>query len=149
MAGLMLAERGRSGAAPAAYAPTRIVWDASVLIAAFDRFDRHHERAAELLLDAAALEFLIHSTTLAEVLVGPARAGRAAEMLGHLDAMGVREYAPREGAALRAAELRVATGLKMPDVCVLEAALSNRAGLATFDDALARAAAEHGVPVLC
>ena len=52
------------------------------------------------------------------------------------------------GQARYLAELRVETGLKMPDVCVLDTALSNDADLATFDTPLATAARALGITVL-
>jgi predicted nucleic acid-binding protein len=45
------------------------------------------------------------------------------------------------------AGLRAATGLKLPDCCVLLAAEQVGGGLGTFDDRLATAARERGVPV--
>lgn len=53
-----------------------IVVDASVLIAHFDAGDAHHERAETLLLAVADEPLAASPLTLAEVLVGPARAGR-------------------------------------------------------------------------
>ena len=49
---------------------------------------------------------------------------------------------------LRLAELRVTTGLKLPDCAVLDVAIHHQASLATFDDALASAARRRGVTVL-
>jgi len=49
---------------------------------------------------------------------------------------------------LRLAELRAASGLKLPDCCVLDIAISNHASLATFDDALAVAARRRDIAVL-
>lgn len=54
--------------------------------------------------------------------------------------------APRDDdEAMRLAELRVATGLKLPDCCVLDVARRHAAALATFDGALSAAAARNGV----
>lgn len=56
---------------------------------------------------------------------------------------------PRDdGEPLRLAGLRVDTGLKLPDCCVLDIALGNRATLATFDDRLAQAAGRCGVRII-
>jgi predicted nucleic acid-binding protein len=46
------------------------------------------------------------------------------------------------------AELRVRTGLKLPDCCVLDVALQHRAAVATFDDRLARVARDLGLDVV-
>ncbi len=121
--------------------------DASVLIAHLHPRDAHHVASSQLLLDAAGEPLVAHSLTLAEVLVGGTRAGRGAEMLTDLRALGV-ELAPRDDdEPLQLAELRVNTGLRMPDCCVLHTARSHSATLATFDGALAQAARQLGVPV--
>jgi len=51
-------------------------------------------------------------------------------------------------AASRLAILRVATGLKLPDCCVLMAAQQVAGSVATFDADLARAAGNQGMQVL-
>jgi predicted nucleic acid-binding protein len=50
-------------------------------------------------------------------------------------------------AADRLGELRATTGLKMPDCCVLYAAVRHNAAIATFDDALAKRAKNIGLTV--
>ena len=85
--------------------------------------------------------------TLAEVLVGGARTGRGAQMLADLLSTGIQVTLHDQDEPLRLAELRVTTGLKLPDCCVLDAAISNDASVATFDRALAAAAVRHGVSV--
>lgn len=68
-------------------------------------------------------------------------------MRDDLFAAGIR-VAPRDDdEPLRLAELRVRTGLKLPDCCVLDVALRHRAALATFDTALSAEAAKRGVSV--
>ncbi|MCW4386314.1 type II toxin-antitoxin system VapC family toxin [Salinibacterium sp. SYSU T00001] len=125
-----------------------IVLDASVVIAFLDASDPHHERAVRMIESHAADGFAMHPLTLAEVLVGAVRIGRAARLLADLRVMGVRTHAPSEDEPLTLAELRADTGLKMPDCCVLTVATQQPGPLATFDDQLARAAAELGVAVL-
>ena len=61
-----------------------IVVDASVLIAHFEATDAHHTRATTLLLDATSDELVASPLSLAEVLVGPARAGRLDEAVAAL-----------------------------------------------------------------
>jgi len=124
-----------------------IVVDASVLIAHLDTTDAHHDRATALLLDVAGEPMGASPLTLAEVLVGPARAGqldRGEALLHQLDVTGV---SLDEDAPARLAVLRATTGLKLPDCCVLLAAEQSHAGVATFDDRLASAATEHGMVV--
>lgn len=122
-----------------------IVLDASVLIAHLDAGDAHHERASALLADVAAESLCASSLTVAEVLVGPARAGhldRATTVLGQL---GVANQHLPEDASVRLAMLRAETNLKLPDCCVLLAAEQTHATVMTFDRRLAAAAGERGM----
>lgn len=125
-----------------------MVLDASVLIAHLDSHDPHHERARTLLLAEAAQHVVAASPiTLTEVLVGPTRAGlldRAAAALRHL---AVTAVPLAEDAAQRLAVLRVGTGLKLPDCCVLLAAEQTSGAMATFDGRLATAARRRGIAV--
>ena len=124
-----------------------IVLDASVLIAHFDAADALHERAGALLLDIADEPFGASPLSLAEVLVGPARAGRldrATAVLHQLEVASVRLH---EDAPAQLAALRAGTNLKLPDCCVLLAAQQTSGAIATFDDRLAAAAHERGFAV--
>lgn len=124
-----------------------IAVDASVLIAHLNPVDPHHRAATELLLAGTPGQMLVHSITLAEVLVGGVRIGQGVSMRGDLFDAGVRVAPHDDDEPLRLAELRVSTGLKLPDCCVLDVALRHRAALATFDNALSSEAAKRGVPV--
>lgn len=124
-----------------------ITLDASFVIAHLSPDDPHHTAAGEYLRDEAAADFRMHSLNLAEVLVGGVRAGRGPEMLDDLYAMGIRVAERLDGEPMRLAGLRVGTRLKLPDCCALDTALSSHSTLATFDDALAKAAIERGVAV--
>jgi predicted nucleic acid-binding protein len=117
-----------------------IVLDANVLIAHLDADDAHHERAREQLLNAADQQFAASPITLAEVLVGPTRAGRLREARGALDSLAVIELPLPANAAERLALLRAETQLKLPDCCVLLAAQDAKCPVLTFDERLARAA---------
>ncbi|WP_430644820.1 type II toxin-antitoxin system VapC family toxin [Agromyces sp. GXS1127] len=125
-----------------------IVLDASVVIAHLASHDAHHADATQFFREHPDEGFLLHAMTLTEVLVGPIRVGRGAVAQQHLGSLGIAEWSPGEGGAFRLARLRVETGLKLPDCCVLDAAMTTRHPLATFDDRLARAAAEVGVAVV-
>ncbi|MDA8040376.1 MAG: PIN domain-containing protein [Actinomycetota bacterium] len=125
-----------------------IASDAGVLIAHLSPVDPHHAAATGILLDAPPGSILVHSVTVAEVLLGGVRVGRGAAMRDDLRAAGV-DVAPHDAdEALRLAELRAGTGLKLPDCCALDVAVHHQASLATFDAALASAARRHGVVVL-
>ncbi|MCZ2404576.1 type II toxin-antitoxin system VapC family toxin [Paenarthrobacter sp. Z7-10] len=125
-----------------------IVLDAIVLIAHLNPNDAHHDAATQILLSASPSSLLVHSITLAEVLVGGARIGRGAEMYADLMAAGVRLADHDEQEPVRLAQLRATSGLKLPDCCVLDTAINNDASLATFDHALVRAARTNGMAVL-
>ncbi len=122
------------------------VVDASVLIAHLDAGDALHTRATAALAETDGPLF-VSALTLAEVLVGPARRGRLAETHAVLRGpLGVQAVPFDEHAPVRLAELRAATGLRLPDCAVLLAAeLAAPAALLTFDARLARAAAELGL----
>ncbi len=120
------------------------VLDASILLAHFDDTDPHSEAAAAILADAD--QVAASTITLAEVLVGAARAGRLDEQLAAIAELQITELPLEPGAAAALARLRADTGLRMPDCCVLHAALSSQAqALATRDTQLAKAAAAHGL----
>jgi predicted nucleic acid-binding protein len=125
-----------------------IVLDANVLIAYLEPSDPHHDRAVELLLNAETEHLGISAITLAEVLVGPARAGRLAEakaVMRDLE-MVVVPVTSDDPASLAA--LRAGTGLHLPDCCVLMAAEAERAALASFDKRLVGAASKLGHAVV-
>lgn len=121
-----------------------IVLDASVLIAHLID-DAHAARALEI-IDTEE-ELLIHPMTLAECLVGPVRVNRESEALATIDALGIEQLPFSDRQPVVLARLRASTPLKLPDCCVLAAALQTGATLATFDTTLARVATEHGVTV--
>lgn len=125
-----------------------IVLDASVLIALLDGEDAHHTRAETLLAQEIDDDFAASSLTLAEVLVMPTRAGRldaAREALADLD---VQELPLPVDAAVKLAQIRSSTSLKMPDCCVLLAAAEVQARVASFDIRLRDAAAGRNLVVL-
>jgi predicted nucleic acid-binding protein len=125
-----------------------IVLDASVLIAYLDGDDDRHAAAETLLAHTADDDLGASPLTLGEVLVVPARDGRLGPVQAALRALDVRELAFPPDTAARLAQLRVDTGLKMPDCCVLLAAEDAGAAVASFDERLARAATDRGLRVV-
>lgn len=121
--------------------------DASILIAHLDANDVHHERAGELLLEVVDDALGASPITLAEVLVGPARAGQLDRGTAMLHQLEVTSVGLDEDAPTRLAALRAGTSLKLPDCCVLLAAEQTHGTVATFDDRLANAASAHGFVV--
>jgi predicted nucleic acid-binding protein len=124
-----------------------IVLDANVLIAYLDAEDAHHDAAHDLLLAVADDALSMSTLTLAEVLVGPARAGRLAVVRGVVRDLELNEVVLEAGSAERLAVLRAETGLRMPDCCILLAA-GDGDTVATFDDRLAATARDRGLTVL-
>lgn len=125
-----------------------IVLDASVLIAFLDTDDEHHAAAETLVTRAVDDDLAVSTLTLAEVLVGPVRDGRVAEVVAAVRDLEIEELTFPPEAALRLAQLRASVGLKMPDCCVLLAAERTGATVASFDHRLARAAMDCDLPVL-
>lgn len=121
-----------------------IVLDASVVIALLDDRDVHHGEARRVLREAGTELLAMSPISIAEVLVGPTRAGRASRASRDLADLGVAETPL--GSPRRLAALRVETGLRMPDCCVLLAAEdADGADVATFDDRLASVARARGL----
>jgi predicted nucleic acid-binding protein len=124
-----------------------IVVDASVLIAHFESNDKLHDQATGLLTRVAHHELAASPLTLAELLVGPARTEQLDRALAALEALAVVTVELVDNAAPQLAALRAATGLKLPDCCVLLAAEQCGGDIATFDNRLAAAARARGVVV--
>lgn len=125
-----------------------IVLDASVLIAFLDGEDNHHVAAQQVLTQATDEDLAVNSLTLAEVLVAPIRDGRLEQALAALHALEVQELPFPADTAVRLAQLRATTGLKMPDCCVLLAAEDATASVASFDERLAQTAETRNLPIL-
>ena len=125
-----------------------IVLDASVLIAFLDHDDNHHAAAERLLIRSIDDDLAVNSLTMAEVLVAPVRDDHLDLVLAALDALDIHELTFPADAAVRLAQLRATTGLKMPDCCVLLAAEDAAASVASFDERLAQAAEIRNLAVL-
>ncbi len=125
-----------------------IVLDASVLIGFIFDQDAHHAAAVALMRDEAGNAFGVSPVTLAEALVAPTRLGRVAAAKRMLLEIGVTEIPLPRDAALQLAELRVESGLKMPDCCVLLAAITSNGAVATFDSRLKSVATSRDIRVL-
>lgn len=123
-----------------------IVVDASVLIAHLIEGDAHSAHALEI-LDTEE-ELVIHPMTLAETLVGPVRVGRETQAQSIMASLGVERFVPPFDEPLALARLRADTRLRLPECCVLSAALREGATLATFDTRLAGVARSMGVDVV-
>jgi len=125
-----------------------IVLDAGVLIAYLDGEDSHHGAAETLLTRAIDDDLAANPLTLAEVLVVPAREGRMDLVLAALRDLEVEALPFPADTAVRLAQLRASSGLRMPDCCVLLAAEDAGARVASFDGRLAQAAQDRDLLVL-
>jgi predicted nucleic acid-binding protein len=119
-----------------------IVLDAGVLIGLLEPADAFHDRALTL-VEGLATDLAVHTLTLAEVLVGPARVGLAERVRSDLLDIGVRVVDLGADEARTLARIRVEHRLKMPDACVLATAIHLGRPLATFDERLAVAARSY------
>lgn len=124
-----------------------IVLDASVLIAYLDADDSQHA-AAETLLAREIDDLAANPLTLAEVLVVPVRDNRLDLVLSVLRDLAIEAPPFPADAAVRLAQLRATTRLKMPDCCVLLTAEDAGARVASFDARLAQAAEDRDLPAL-
>lgn len=125
-----------------------IVLDAGVVIALLDPDDAHHESAHELVRTHLDDDLLINPINLAEALVRPAQTGRLSLTLSTLTNLGLTATDLPPQPAARLAEIRAATGSKMPDCCALLTAEQEGAMLATFDLRLQASARLLGVPLV-
>ncbi|MFT3852554.1 MAG: PIN domain-containing protein [Ilumatobacteraceae bacterium] len=117
-----------------------IVVDASALIAFLDPDDAHHTSAVDALA-AATPPLIVHRITAAEVLVGPTRRGTVDAVWRDLVAIGVElDDDVIDPHALAA--LRVESGCKLPDCCVIAVARARGCDVVTFDARLAAALRE-------
>jgi predicted nucleic acid-binding protein len=125
-----------------------IVVDANWIVALRDPGDAHHHRAAEISREIADEETLLHPVTLAECLVAPAKLGVLEQASAALRAAFAVADTDTE-APVRWAAKRAETGLRLPDVIVLDTALHYGArAIATFDEQLAARATDHRLTVL-
>jgi predicted nucleic acid-binding protein len=125
-----------------------IVLDASVLIGHLNARDPHHVAARALIEKSGAVPLGMSAISLAETLVAPARAGRMGDAQAVLERLGIAELELGSGAPARLAELRAATGRKLPDCCVLLTAQEHRGMIATFDHDLTTAASALGIEAI-
>lgn len=126
-----------------------IVLDASCLIALLDAHDLHHAEVSARLARHAAEDWAVSALTLAEVMVRPAHdSARLAEAGEHIADLDLTVVDLRDLDAEGLAEIRARTRLRMPDCCVLLAAVTTGGAIVTTDQALRREALAMGIAVL-
>ncbi|MFV2143287.1 MULTISPECIES: type II toxin-antitoxin system VapC family toxin [Isoptericola] len=121
-----------------------IVADANVVIAAAQPDHVHHSGARRIVREHGLEHIAMHSLTLAELLVGPARVGAHASVRAKLAEAGFALSPQGDPAPEALAVVRAETSLKMPAACVLALAEHLDVALATFDQRLAREAGARG-----
>ena len=127
---------------------TVIVADANVVIAAANPGDVHHRDASHIVVVHGRDGVVLHSLTMAEVLVGPAKTGAEDQARAMLTAAGITLSRLGDPTPEALARVRATASLAMPDACVLAQAEQLGLPLATFDRRLAREARARGVAVL-
>jgi predicted nucleic acid-binding protein len=127
---------------------TTCVLDTDVVIAALDRTDAHHLKAAKLLrslLDAGVQLRLSH-INYAEVLVRPAETEASMRTaIAAVDALRVEVTPPTATIARDAARLRANHNISLADGFALATARAHQASLATFDERVRRALQPAGI----
>lgn len=99
------------------------VLSGGVVIALLDPYDRHHDAAVRVLSEADVDEFLLPSTSLAECLVAPCRAGCEDALIDALADAGIGIVPVTAEIAIVAARLRArATGVRLSDALVIATA---------------------------
>lgn len=123
-----------------------VTLDASALIALTSKHDPHHVQAVSLMRSSLLRrDLLVHPINMAEAAVRPTARGVVETVRGIWQLLGVLVADVDEGQAWRLASLRVTTGLQVPDCCAVDTAQRTATPLATFDQRLARQAANLGV----
>jgi predicted nucleic acid-binding protein len=122
-----------------------IILDAGVLIGHLRGDDPFHVAASEFLEEHEELDWGVSCMTVAESLVHPVREGRGVSVLGALERLHILPLDFAGTDMLGLAEVRAASGLRMPDAIVLYTAESHGAELVTTERTLARAADDRRV----
>jgi predicted nucleic acid-binding protein len=122
-----------------------IVFDAGVLIAYLTADDHFHVAARDFMEEFEEFEFAASILTVAETLVRPRRSSEAGVAQATLDSLGLLTLGLEPSDAPGLAEIREASGLKMPDAVVVHSALRHSGELVTTDRSVARVAAGRGL----
>ena len=124
-----------------------IAIDASILIALLNDSDTHHAWARRFFTDTLDDDLCMSALTFAEILVHPMKRNVGAEFLESIAGLGLQVRDITGEQAPRLADIRVRSGLKMPDAAVVHLAIETGATLATLDAELAAQAQNLSVPV--
>ena len=118
------------------------VLDTDVVIAALDRSDAHHDRAARAIrtITEDGVPLMLSVINYAETLVRPAADESTLRVaVTAIDALGIELLSPTPAIAREAARLR-ASNISLADGFALATARARDAGLASFDQRVRHAA---------
>ena len=121
--------------------------DATALIALMKPTDSHHEWAKDFFIKHLHDELVISSLTYAEVLTHPARHNVLDKFLNDIEALELNVASLSDNDSVPLAQLRVSSGLRMPDAVVLHTAKSLGTSLVTADAQLGKQAQLVGISV--
>jgi predicted nucleic acid-binding protein len=114
-----------------------VILDSSVLIAALNPRDLHHEAAIKS--NTAGAQFIISSISITELMPRAIKEGSDDSVWAALTAMVHRVIDVNNSLAMSAAQIRLSDGLKTPDAIISATARAEGAELWTFDARLAKA----------
>ena len=125
----------------------RIVLDAGVIIGLYDDSDSHHKWAVDFMFQTTSDKLVMSALNHAEILVSPLKYGLKDKFLGGIEGLGLAIDCNALSNTEELAALRVATSLRMTDVCAIHLATREDQILATTDKAVAKAARALGLEV--
>jgi predicted nucleic acid-binding protein len=114
-----------------------VLLDSSVLIAALNPKDLHHEVA--LKSNTAGVQFIISAISITELMPRAIKEGSDDSVWTALTAMVHHVVDVNSSLAMSAAQIRSSDGLKTPDAIISATARAEGAELWTFDAKLAKA----------
>ena len=125
----------------------RVILDSSALIALYSDYDEHHEWAMRIFAETLESQLAMPVLTYAEALIHPLRAGKKNLFEAGIRGLGIQISSISAEAIDQIAELRASTKLRMPDVVVLNEAISTDSAIATTDQLLAKTANSFSITV--
>jgi predicted nucleic acid-binding protein len=114
-----------------------VILDSSVLIAALNPKDAHHEAA--LKSNTVGVQFIISAISITELMPRAIKEGSDDSVWTALTAMVHHVVDVNSSLAMSAAQIRSTDGLKTPDAIISATARAEGAELWTFDAKLAKA----------
>ena len=125
------------------------VIDAGALIALYDPDDAHHPWAISVFAETSNYELAMSPLTMAEVMVYPAKEGALENFKSGIQGLGVLIKPLDAADSEQLALLRSSSGLKMPDVVVLQLAQKTSASVITTDYQVSKIARSLGLASFC